>query len=113
MRFLNSVMKITMVPYLCKCLLSCALLTSIWIFRDEFVSKYVETRQKLQERKIECMQKIVDHARQEAEVNSKLEESKRTERLNSHGIRDDSKLKVHIVDAVNLDENTSSQVKVY
>ena len=55
----------------------------------------------------------MDHARQEAEVAIKLEEAKRTERLNAMGIRDDSKLKVHIVDAVNLDENTSSQVKVY
>ena len=75
--------------------------------------KYVETRQKLTERRTECMQKIVDHARQESEVSIKLEEAKRTERLNAMGIRDDSKLKVHIVDAVNLDENTSSLVKVY
>lgn len=43
----------------------------------------------------------------------KLEEAKQNEKLNDRGIRDDSKLKVHIVDAVNLDENTNSQVKVY
>lgn len=44
--------------------------------RDEFVNKYVETRMKLQERRTECMHKIVDHARQEAEVIAKLEEAK-------------------------------------
>ena len=38
----------------------------------------------------------------------KLEEAKQNEKLNDRGIRDDSKLKVHIVDAVNLDENTNS-----
>ena len=59
------------------------------------------------------MHKIVDHARQEAEVINKLEEAKLNEQLNARGIRDDSKLKVHIVDAVNLDENTNSQVKVF
>ena len=59
------------------------------------------------------MQKIVDHARQEAEVSIKLEEAKLNEKLNASGIRDDAKLKVHVVDAVNLEENTSSLIKVY
>lgn len=35
------------------------------------------------------------------------------EKLNEQGIRHDSKLKVHIVDAVNLPDNKNYQVKVY
>ena len=102
-----------MAPSLCKYYVILCNTNKRLSVSNEFVLKYVETRQKLQERRTECMQKIVDHARQETEVAIKLEEAKRTERLNAMGIRDDSKLKVHIVDAVNLDENTSSQVKVY
>ena len=45
------------------------------------------------------MRNIVDHARQQDEVRFKYQEAQQNERLNEFGIRDDSKLKVHIVDA--------------
>ena len=69
---------------------------------DEFVTKFMETREKLEARKTECAHKMIDHDRQEQEVEIKLEEVQ-DEELNEQGIRNDSKLKVHIVDAVNLD----------
>lgn len=67
------------------------------------------------ERHEEVMMNIVDHARQEAEVKYKLREAELTERdyMTQMGIRSDSKLKVHIVDAQNLEENSQFQVKVY
>ena len=70
---------------------------------DEFVTKFMETREKLESRKTECAHKMIDHDRQEQEVENKLEDVQ-DEELNEQGIRNDSKLKVHIVDAVNLDE---------
>ena len=47
------------------------------------------------------MRNIVDHARQQDEVKFKLQEASQTERefMTPMGIRSDSKLKVHIVDA--------------
>lgn len=63
--------------------------------------KYIDTKNKLQERKDEVMRNIVDHYRQQEEVRFKLQEAIQTERqfMTSMGIRSDSKLKVHIVDA--------------
>ena len=60
------------------------------------------------------MRNIVDHARQQDEVKFKLEDAMKTERdfMTPMGIRSDSKLKVHIVDAQNLEEG-SHAVKVY
>lgn len=71
-RYSSSVTKMMMARSVCKS--ACTANTSIP--REEFVNKYVETRMKLQERRTECMHKIVDHARQEAEVIAKLEEAK-------------------------------------
>ena len=70
--------------------------------RDEFVKSYIDTRQKLIEREQEVMREMVDHARQQDEVMVKLEEAERNEDqyMNPHtNIRNDAKLKVHIVDA--------------
>lgn len=55
----------------------------------------------------ELMLNIVEHARQEAEVKRNLREAEMTERqfMTQMGIRSDSKLKVHIVDAQNLEVN--------
>ena len=63
--------------------------------------KYIDTRNKLLERQEEVMRNIVDHARQQDEVKFKLQEASQTERefMTPMGIRSDSKLKVHIVDA--------------
>lgn len=60
------------------------------------------------------MQNIIDHARQEEEVKFKLKEAELTEIhfMTNMGIRSDSKLKVHIVDAQNLEEG-SHHVQVY
>ena len=67
------------------------------------------------DRQEEVMLNIVDHARQEAEVKRKLREAELTERqfMTQMGIRNDSKLKVHIVDAQNLEDNSQYQVKVF
>jgi hypothetical protein len=61
----------------------------------------LDTRNKLIERQEEVMRNIVDHARQQEEVKFKLREAEQTERqfMTQMGIRSDSKLKVHIVDA--------------
>lgn len=82
--------------------------------RDEYTFKYVETRVKLQERRTEVMRQIVDHARQEEEVKIKLDEANRLEprHITEFGIRDDSKLKVHIVDANNLSDDAKTLVVV-
>ena len=72
------------------------------LYRDEFVKSYVDTRQKLIEREEEVMREMVDHARQQDEVMIKLEDAERNEHqfINPQtNIRNDAKLKVHIVDA--------------
>mmetsp|Transcript_18657 Transcript_18657/g.23279 ORF Transcript_18657/g.23279 Transcript_18657/m.23279 type:complete len:159 (+) Transcript_18657:275-751(+) len=81
---------------------------------EEFIVKYIETKNRLQERKDEVMRNIVDHHRQQEEVKFKLQEAMQTERqfMTQMGIRSDSKLKVHIVDAQNL-EDAQHQVKVF
>lgn len=60
------------------------------------------------------MRQIVDHARQEEEVKFKLEEANREEprHMTQFNIRDDSKLKVHIVDAQNLRDDSQTIVMV-
>lgn len=78
---------------------------------DEFVNKYVESREALDERKKETGYRIVDHFRQEQEVRFKYKQCQ-DEVLNEQGIRNDSKLKVHIVDAVNLEEGKNYRVRV-
>ena len=82
--------------------------------REEFIGKYIDTRNKLIERKEEVMLLIVDHARQQDEVKMKLAEAMENERqyMTQMGIRSDSKLKVHIVDAQNLEDGEHT-VKVY
>lgn len=52
------------------------------------------------------MRQIIDHHRQMDEVRLKLLQAEQTEKhfLTAQGIRNDSKLKVHIVNAVNLNE---------
>jgi len=47
---------------------------------DEYIHKYIDTRNKLEERQGEVMRNIVDHARQEEEVKFKLQEAMQTER---------------------------------
>ena len=47
---------------------------------EEFIIKYIETKNKLQERKDEVMRNIVDHHRQQEEVKFKLQEAMQTER---------------------------------
>ena len=84
-------------------------------FRDEFVSVYIDIRQRLTELKIEVEEKIVEHDRQREEVQRKLNEAILTEpeHLNREtGIRNDAILKVHVVDAVNLPTYASTQVQV-
>ena len=68
---------------------------------DEFIMNYVETRNQLIERREETMRNIVDHARQRDEVKIKLQDATINELkfMTPLGIRNDSKLKVHIVDA--------------
>lgn len=66
------------------------------------------------ERREETMRNIVDHARQRDEVIKKLQDAQINERqfMTPMGIRSDSKLKVHIVDAQNL-EDGEHLVKVF
>ena len=57
--------------------------------------------------KLDLMRQIVDGDRQESEIMKKWDEATEQEPHfwnNDYGIRDDAKLKVHIVDAVNLPE---------
>lgn len=62
--------------------------------------------------KDEIMRKILDTDRMEGEASIKLEESK-TEKINPiTQIREDAKLKVHIVDAVNLNDDAETYVQV-
>ena len=84
------------------------------ISMDEFIANYVDTRNQLIERREETMRNIVDHARQRDEVKIKLQDATINERqfMTPMGIRSDSKLKVHIVDAQNLEEG-EHLVKVF
>ena len=86
----------------------------VCVCSEEFILKYIDTRNKLLERQEEVMRNIVDHNRQQEEVKFKLQEAMQTERqfMTQMGIRSDSKLKVHIVDAQNLEEG-SHLVKVF
>ena len=61
------------------------------------------------------MRNIVDHHRQQEEVKIKLQDAMQTERqyMTSMGIRSDSKLKVHIVDAQNLEDGQQHVVKLF
>ena len=69
---------------------------------DEFTRKYVETRQRLQERLNETYKKIVDHKRQRDDMFNKLMQVKATEQLNEYGIMRESLLTVHCVEARDL-----------
>ena len=93
---------------LCRCPDTNQYLPLFATHRNEFILKYIETRNKLLERQEEVMQNIIDHARQEEEVKFKLKEAELTEIhfMTNMGIRSDSKLKVHIVDAQNLEEGS-------
>ena len=82
-----------------------------FVSMDEFVNKYVDSRHALDERKKETGYRIVDHYRQEQEVRFKYKQCQ-DEVLTEQGIRSDSKLKVHIVDAVNLAVGQPYRVRV-
>jgi len=47
---------------------------------EEFIMKYIDTKNKLQERKEEVMRNIADHYRQQEEVKFKLQEAMQSER---------------------------------
>ena len=85
------------------------------VFRDEFINAYLDERNRVYNQLEDHMRKIIDNDRQAKEVSSKLVQAQ-LEEVNffdhNLGIRTDSKLKVHIVDAVNLPENATSFVKV-
>ena len=49
------------------------------LFRDEFVMKYLETRQRLTDRLNEVCKKITEHKRQRDEMAQKLNQVKATE----------------------------------
>jgi hypothetical protein len=75
---------------------------------------YVDIIDKLRIRKVETLEKILEHDYQRSQVLAKLEEANRTEPnlMNSKtGIRKDSILKLHIVDAINLNQSESYQVQ--
>ena len=79
------------------------------ISKKEFVEAYMDLRLRTQDLKLDLMRQIVDGDRQENEVMSKYEEAMKSEPMfwnERLGIRNDAKLKVHIVDAVNLPENS-------
>jgi len=66
---------------------------------------YIDIIDKLRTRKIETLEKILEHDYQRSQVEAKLEEATRTEpdlMDKKTGIRKDSILKLHIVDATNL-----------
>lgn len=46
----------------------CNIIYSFYTFRDEFVTKYLETRTRLSERLNEVYKKIADHKRQRDEM---------------------------------------------
>ena len=75
----------------------------------------MDLRSRTMDLKLDLMRQIVDGDRQEGEVMRKFEEALSSEPMfwnSQHEIRNDSKLKVHIVDAVNLPENIQTFVKV-
>ena len=75
----------------------------------------MDLRMRTLDLKLDLMRQIVDGDRQESEIMRKLEEAEATEHRfwnNTFDIRTDAKLKVHIVDAVNLPENCQSYVNV-
>jgi len=66
---------------------------------------YVEIIDKLRTRKIETLEKILEHEYQRSRVQAKLREAEENEPAlmdKRTGIRKDSILKLHIVDATNL-----------
>jgi hypothetical protein len=69
---------------------------------EEFVTKYLDTRQKLSERLNEVYKKIADHKRQRDEMATKLKQVQGTEQLNEYGIMHGSILTVHVVEARDL-----------
>ena len=82
---------------------------------DEFIQRYIETRNRLNDKHEEVMKNIIDHAHQANEVKKKLRDAEQTEHsyITRFGIRNDAKLKVHIIDAMNLEEDTLHYVKVF
>ena len=100
----------TMDTSTCKWPLSSKLIASIC--SDEFIDFFMDMRNEKLDAKDEIMRKILDSDRMEAEAAIKLEESK-SERINPiTEIREDAKLKVHIVDANYLAETASTFVRV-
>ena len=71
-------------------------------FRDEFVLKYLETRQRLTDKLNETFKKIADHKRQRDEMSEKLHQVQNIEQLNEFGIMHGSILTVHVVEARDL-----------
>ena len=69
---------------------------------EEFVNKYIDSREKLSARQIEVYKKIADHKRYRDEMEVKLNQVKERERLNENGIMHGSILTVHVVEARDL-----------
>jgi len=71
---------------------------------DEFVTKYLETQYRLQDKLNEVYQKIASHKRQRDEMEEQLIQEKKTEVLNPRtGIMNGSVLTVHVVEARDLE----------
>ena len=79
---------------------------------EEFVRFFMEMRNEKLDMKDEVMRKIIDSDRMENEAAIKLEESKGEQINPITEIREDAKLKVHIVDANYLQETASTFVRV-
>lgn len=79
---------------------------------DEFIDFFMDMRNEKMDEKDEVMRKILESDRMENEAAIKLEESK-GEKINPiTEIREDAKMKVHIVDANYLQESASTFVRV-
>ena len=78
---------------------------------DEFIKVFLEAEDILINKCENSKKYLEEHLRQRKEAAAKLEEVRRTERLNSYGIMDDSILTVDVIEAkelVALDWDNSS-----
>ena len=87
----------------------------LFLFREEFIEAFLWERNFELDAIDDLMRDIIDNSRQYKEVMEKLREAIQEEPrfwIDEMKIRNDAKLKVHIVDAQNLEAGTSYFIRV-
>lgn len=69
---------------------------------DEFKKVFVEAIEVLQKKIENCLKYISDYRRSKEQAMMKLEEVKKTEKINAYGIMEKSKLTINVVEAREL-----------